>query len=147
MITKETITKALLISSPIIIGGSILLAGYLHKSEPINLDRDEYLNATKSTKVWTDKNTQELLDKLEEFNKDLCKTYEILYTIVPTQEAIDQAKTIDQIPQLMLYRELVSELEKKRMEYYPNRDSDKFSIHIPIICRSAKRYKHIYYEN
>lgn len=119
MITKETITKALIISSPILIGGSMLLAGYLYKPQPVDLSRDEYLNAMKSNRVWTDKDTQELLDKLEEFNKDLCKTYQLLYVMVPTQEAIKQAKTIDQIPQLQLYRQLVSELEKKEWGILP----------------------------
>jgi len=119
LITKETITKALIISSPILIGGSMLLAGYLYKPQPVDLSRDEYLNAMKSNRVWTDKDTQELLDKLEEFNKDLCKTYQLLYVMVPTQEAIKQAKTIDQIPQLQLYRQLVSELEKKEWGILP----------------------------
>lgn len=119
MIGKNIITKALLISSPIAIGGSLLLTGYFYKPQPINLDRDEYLNATKSTKVWTDKDTQELLDKLEEFNKDLCKTYKILYTIVPTEEAIRQVKTIDQIPQLQLYRQITTDLEKKEWGILP----------------------------
>jgi hypothetical protein len=119
LINKDIVTKVVLISSPAIIGGSLLLAGYLYKPQPINLDRDEYLNAMKSTKIWTDKDTQQLLNKLEEFNKDLCKTYEILYTMVPTSEAIEQAKTVDQIPQLQLYRQLVSELEKKEWNILP----------------------------
>ena len=118
MISKEIITKTLLISLPTLTGGSILLAGYFYKPQPVDLSRDEYLNAMKSTKVWTDKDTRELLDKLEEFNKDLCKTYELLYTIVPTKEAIEQAKTIDQIPQLQLYRQLTSDLEKKENGEY-----------------------------
>jgi hypothetical protein len=113
------IAKALLISSPALMGGSILFAGYLHKPESIDLSRDEYLNAMKSERVWTEKDTQELLDKLEEFNKDLCKTYELLYAMVPTKEAIQQAKTIDQIPQLQLYRKLASELEKKEWGILP----------------------------
>jgi glycerol kinase len=119
LITKDIITKTLIISSPVIIGGSILLAGYLYKPQPVDLSRDEYLNATKSTKVWTDKDTQKLLDKLEEFNKDLCKTYELLYIKVPTKGAIEQAKTIDQIPQLALYRQLASDLEKKEWGILP----------------------------
>jgi hypothetical protein len=119
LISKDIITKTLLISSPALIGGSILLAGYFYKPKPINLDRDEFLNAMKSTRTWTEKDTQESLNKLEEFNKDLCKTYEILYTMVPTQQAIEQAKTIDQIPQLMLYRQLTSELEKKEWGILP----------------------------
>jgi hypothetical protein len=119
LINKNIIAKALLISSPILAGGSLLIAGYFYKPQPVNLDRDEYLNAMKSTRTWTDKDTQELLDKLEEFNKDLCKTYKLLYTMVPTKEAIQQVKTIDQIPQLMLYRQLVSELEKKEWGILP----------------------------
>jgi hypothetical protein len=122
MINKDTIAKILTISLPTIAGGSLLIAGYFYKPQPINLDRDEYLNATKSTKIWTDKDTQELLDKLEEFNKDLCKTYETLYTIAPTEEAIKQAeqsKSVDQIPQLRLYRQLASELEKKEWDIIP----------------------------
>jgi hypothetical protein len=111
--------KAILISSPIAIGGIILTTGYLYKPQPINLNRDEFLNATKSTKIWTDKDNKELLDKLEEFNKDLCKTYELLYTIVPTEKALEQVKTIDQIPQLQLYRQIVSELEKKEWNILP----------------------------
>jgi hypothetical protein len=113
LISKNTIAKILIVSSPIAIGGSILVAGYFYKPQPINLNRDEFLNATKSTKIWTDKDTRELLDKLEEFNKDLCKTYELLYAMVPTQKALEQVKTIDQIPQLQLYKQLVAELEKK----------------------------------
>jgi hypothetical protein len=119
LISKSLIIKTLAISSPILIGGSLLLAGYLYKPQPIDLSRDEFLNAMKSTKVWTDKDTQQLLNKLEEFNKDLCKTYEILYTMVPTSEAIEQAKTVDQIPQLQLYRQLVSDLEKKEWGILP----------------------------
>jgi hypothetical protein len=119
LISKEIITKTLLISLPTLTGGSILLAGYFYKPQPIDLSRDEYLNAIKSTKVWTEKDTQELLDKLEEFNKDLCKTYQLLYAIVPTEQAIQQAKTIDQIPQLQLYRQLTSELEKKEWGILP----------------------------
>jgi hypothetical protein len=119
LINKDTIAKILIASSPALIGGSILLAGYFYKPQPVYLDRDEYLNAMKSTKVWTEKDTQELLDKLEEFNKDLCKTYELLYIKVPTKGAIEQAKTIDQIPQLMLYRQLTSELEKKEWNILP----------------------------
>jgi len=119
MINKDTIAKILTISLPTIAGGSLLIAGYLYKPQPVDLSRDEYLNAIKSKKVWTDKDTQELLDKLEEFNKDLCKTYELLYVMVPTQEAIEKAKTIDQIPQLQLYRQLVSELEKKEWGIIP----------------------------
>jgi hypothetical protein len=119
LITKDIITKTLIMSSPVIIGGSILLAGYLYKPQSVDLSRDEYLNATKSTKVWTDKDTQKLLDKLEEFNKDLCKTYELLYIKVPTKGAIEQAKTIDQIPQLALYRQLASDLEKKEWGILP----------------------------
>lgn len=119
MITKDIITKVILISLPAIAGGSLLIAGYFYKPEPVNLDRDEFLNAMKSTRVWTEKDTQQLLNKLEEFNKDLCKTYEILYTMVPTSEAIEQAKTVDQIPQLVLYRQLVSELEKKEWNILP----------------------------
>jgi len=97
----------------------MLLAGYFYKPQPIDLTRDEYLNAIKSTRTWTEKDTQELLNKLEEFNKDLCKTYKILYTLVPTEQAIEQAKTVDQIPQLQLYRQLVSELEKKEWGILP----------------------------
>lgn len=122
MINKNIIAKALLISSPILAGGSLLIAGYFYKPQPVNLDRDEYLNAMKSTRTWTDKDTQELLDKLEEFNKDLCKTYETLYTIAPTEEEIKQAeqsKSVDQIPQLRLYREIASELEKKEWDIIP----------------------------
>jgi len=119
LITKDIITKVILISLPAIAGGSLLIAGYFYKPEPVNLDRDEFLNAMKSTRVWTEKDTQQLLNKLEEFNKDLCKTYEILYTMVPTSEAIEQAKTVDQIPQLVLYRQLVSELEKKEWNILP----------------------------
>jgi len=113
------IAKALLVSSPMIVGGGLLIAGYFYKPQPVDLSRDEYLNAMKSTRVWTDKDTQEILNKLEEFNKDLCKTYELLYVMVPTQEAIEKAKTIDQIPQLQLYRQLVSELEKKEWGIIP----------------------------
>jgi hypothetical protein len=102
-----------------IIGGGLLLAGYFYKPQTVDLSRDEYLNAMKSTRVWTEKDTQELLDKLEEFNKDLCKTYQLLYVMAPTQEAIEKAKTIDQIPQLQLYRQLVSELEKKEWGIIP----------------------------
>jgi hypothetical protein len=119
LISKAIITKTLLISSPALIGGSLLLAGYFYKPQPVDLNRDEYLNAMKSTKIWTDKDTQELLDKLEEFNKDLCKTYQLLYVMVPTEETIKQAKTVDQIPQLVLYRQLVSELEKKEWGILP----------------------------
>ncbi|MBX0313166.1 MAG: hypothetical protein JHC31_15620 [Sulfurihydrogenibium sp.] len=119
MINKDTITKILIASSPILAGGSLLLAGYFYKPQPVNLNRDEYLNAMKNTRIWTEKDTQELLDKLEEFNKDLCKTYKLLYTMVPTEEALKQAKTIDQIPQLMMYRQLVSELEKKEWNILP----------------------------
>jgi hypothetical protein len=119
LIGKDIITKTLIISSPILIGGSLLIAGYLYKPQPVDLSRDEYLNAMKSTKIWTDKDTQELLNKLEEFNKDLCKTYELLYTMVPTEEAIKQAKTVDQIPQLQLYRQITTELEKKEWGILP----------------------------
>ena len=119
MISKSIIAKALLVSSPMIIGGGLLLAGYFYKPQTVDLSRDEYLNAMKSTRVWTEKDTQELLDKLEEFNKDLCKTYQLLYVMAPTQEAIEKAKTIDQIPQLQLYRQLVSELEKKEWGIIP----------------------------
>jgi len=118
MISKNIITKTLIASSSIIAGGSLLLAAYFYKPRPIDLSRDEFLNATKSTRTWTEKDTQELLNKLEEFNKDLCKTYYILHA-PPKKEAIEQAKGIDQIPQLVIYRQLVSELEKKEWGILP----------------------------
>jgi hypothetical protein len=119
LIGRNTITKILIASSPILAGGSLLIAGYFYKPQSIDLSRDEYLNAIKSERIWTEKDTQELLDKLEEFNKDLCKTYELLYVMVPTRGAIEQAKTVDQIPQLQLYRRLTSELEKKEWGILP----------------------------
>jgi|GEM_PF-3511711 len=118
MISKNIITKTLIASSSIIVGGSLLLAAYFYKPNPVDLSRDEFLNATKSTRTWTEKDTQELLNKLEEFNKDLCKTYYILHA-PPKKEAIEQAKGIDQIPQLVIYRQLVSELEKKEWGILP----------------------------
>ncbi len=38
---------------------------------------------------------------------------------VPTEEAIKQAKTVDQIPQLQLYRQITTELEKKEWGILP----------------------------